>query len=73
MVSADGSVAVNATGSRDPEGDRITYQWYDGTDLIGQGLAFTWDDGTSGFHTIKLTVTDASGLSESTTQDVNVP
>ena len=73
FVSADGSVALNATGSRDPEGDRITYQWFDGTDLIGQGLAFTWDGTSSGFHTITLTVTDSSGLSESTSQDVNIP
>ena len=73
LVSADGSVALNATGSRDPEGDRITYQWFDGTDLVGQGLAFTWEDVTSGFHTITLTVTDSSGLSESTSQTVNIP
>jgi hypothetical protein len=73
LVNANGSVALNATGSRDPEGDRIAFQWFDGTDLIGQGLAFTWDDASSGFHTITLTVTDASGLSESTSEDVNVP
>jgi prepilin-type N-terminal cleavage/methylation domain-containing protein len=73
LVNANGSVALNASGSRDPEGDRITYQWFDGTDLIGQGLAFTWDDVSSGFHTITLTVTDSSGLTESTSQDMNVP
>lgn len=73
LVNANGSVALNATGSFDPEGSRITYQWYEGTDLIGQGLAFTWEDVPSGYHTITLTVTDSSGLSDSASQQVNVP
>jgi type II secretory pathway pseudopilin PulG len=73
VISANGSVALNATGSRDPESERVTYQWFDGPDVIGQGLAFTWDDPTSGTHTIKLVVTDSSGLSESTSQQVTIP
>ena len=48
-------------------------QWFDGADLIGQGLAFTWEDVSSGFHTVTLTVTDSSGLSESSSQQVNMP
>jgi prepilin-type N-terminal cleavage/methylation domain-containing protein len=73
LVNANGSVALNATGSFDPENDRITYTWLEGTDVIGQGLAWTWDDVPSGDHMVTLVVTDASGLSESLTQKVTVP
>jgi type II secretory pathway pseudopilin PulG len=73
VVNANGSVALNATGSFDPEGERVTYQWLEGTDVIGQGLAFTWDEVPSGDHMVTLVVTDGSGLSESVTQKVTVP
>jgi prepilin-type N-terminal cleavage/methylation domain-containing protein len=73
LVNANGSVVLNATGTDDLEGERITYNWYDGATPIGQGLAFTWDGASSGAHTITLTATDASGLAESTSQTVNVP
>jgi len=72
-VNQNGSVVLNATGSYDPEGDRITYEWRDGTDPIGQDLAFTWDGATSGSHDISLIVTDLAGLSETTTQTVVIP
>jgi prepilin-type N-terminal cleavage/methylation domain-containing protein len=72
LVNANHSVALNATGSFDPEGERITYQWLEGTDTIGQGLAFTWDDVPLGDHMVTLVVTDGSGLSESVTQQVTV-
>jgi prepilin-type N-terminal cleavage/methylation domain-containing protein len=72
-VNANGTVVLNATGSYDPEGDRISYEWRDGSTTIGQELAFTWDDATSGSHDISLIVTDLAGLSETTTQTVVVP
>jgi hypothetical protein len=73
LVNANGSVVLNATGSSDPEGDRISFQWYDGTTNIGQDLAWTWQDPTSGSHDVTLEVTDASGLTESVTQTIDVP
>ena len=72
-VNANGSVVLNATGSYDPEGDRITYEWRDGSTTIGQELAWTWDDASSGSHSISLIVIDVAGLSETTTQTVVVP
>ena len=73
LVSQNGSVVLNATGSSDPEGERITYNWYQGSELIGQGLTATWPDPGSGSYTVTLTVTDQSGLNESTSQTVVVP
>ena len=73
LVNANGSVVLNATGSRDPEGDPLTFTWDDGGTPIGQGLAFTWDGPSSGDHTITLTVTDWSGLSDTSTATVTVP
>jgi hypothetical protein len=73
LVNANGSVVLNATGSYDPEGSPITYQWFDGSTPIGQGLAFQWNDATSGNHTITLTVTDSSGSADSTSATVTVP
>jgi prepilin-type N-terminal cleavage/methylation domain-containing protein len=68
--SANGSIALNASGTYDPENDRVTYTWLDGTDVIGQGLAFTWEDVTPGNHSVTLTATDSAGIAESTTQTV---
>jgi type II secretory pathway pseudopilin PulG len=73
LVNANGSIALNATGSHDPEAERVSYQWFEGSESIGEGLAFTWDEVPSGFHTITLVVTDSSGLSESMSQEVSMP
>lgn len=70
LINANGSIVLNASGSYDPEGSRVTYTWYEGSTLIGQGLAFTWDDATAGAHTITLTATDDSGISQSVTHVV---
>ena len=73
LVNQNGSVVLNATGSSDPEGERITYTWYEGSTIIGQGLTSIWSDATQGSHTVTLTVTDQSGLSESSNQTVVIP
>ena len=73
LVSQNGSVVLNATGSSDPEGERIKYTWYQGSTIIGEGLTATWPDPGSGSYTVTLTVTDQSGLNESTSQTVVVP
>jgi prepilin-type N-terminal cleavage/methylation domain-containing protein len=72
-VNANGSVVLNATGSYDPEGERVSYEWRDGSTSIGEDLAFTWDDPTPGSHDVSLIVTDLAGLSETTTQTVVIP
>ena len=70
LGNANGSIVLNASGSYDPEGERVTYTWLEGTTTIGQGLAFTWDDAGGGTHTITLVATDGSGVSRSITRSV---
>lgn len=70
LGNANGSIVLNASGSFDPEGERVTYTWLEGTTTIGQGLAFTWDDAGGGTHTITLVATDGSGVSRSITKSV---
>ena len=70
LGNANGSIVLNASGSYDPEGERVTYTWLEGTDTIGQGLAFTWEDAGGGTHTVTLVATDASGVSQTVTKTV---
>jgi prepilin-type N-terminal cleavage/methylation domain-containing protein len=68
--NANGTIVLNASGSYDPEGERVSYTWLEGTTTIGQGLAFTWEDPTPGSHTVALVATDASGVSQTVTKVV---
>ena len=70
LGNANGSMVLNASGSYDPEGDRVTYTWLEGTDTIGQGLAFTWVEAGTASHSITLVATDQSGISQSVTKTV---
>ncbi|HEX8066508.1 MAG TPA: PKD domain-containing protein [Thermoleophilaceae bacterium] len=69
-----GHVLLNATASSDPEGERLSYRWYDGSTPISQsGIAVDYAPRTSGSHTITLNVFDPSGLFETASQVVVVP
>jgi type II secretory pathway pseudopilin PulG len=72
VVNPNLSVDLNASDSYDPESGSISYQWFDGTTPIGQGMAFQWEDPGAACHNVTLTVSDDSGASESTTQNVPV-
>lgn len=63
--SATASVALNGTGSSDPDGDPITYAWFDGTSQIATGQQVTVPL-APGQHAIRLFVTDNKGASAST-------
>jgi type II secretory pathway pseudopilin PulG len=66
-------VLLNASASADPDGDDLTYIWYDGSTQIGTGVLFDYAAGTTGNHTLSVQVTDPAGLSTtSATQTVNV-
>jgi hypothetical protein len=66
-------VLLNASGSADPDGDDVTYSWYDGSTLIGSGPLFDYASPTTGSHTFSVTVTDSTGLSTtSPTQTIAV-
>jgi len=66
------AVTVRADGSRDPNGDPLTYAWdIDGdgaTDATGPEASFTYP--TAGVHPARLTVTDATG--RSATDEVHI-
>jgi len=47
------------TGS-DPDGDNVTYQWYEGTKLLGSGADFNYSKLKVGKHNITLKVSDAT-------------
>jgi prepilin-type N-terminal cleavage/methylation domain-containing protein len=70
VANPNGSLVLNASGSFDPEGERVTYTWLEGSTTIGQGLAFTWEDAGGGTHDVTLVATDGSGISESVTKTV---
>ena len=75
ITSTVGShVQLNGSNSVDPEGELLTYQWKDdGTVLTQTSPVVDYVASTSGPHTFTLTVTDAGGLTSTTTQTVDVP
>jgi hypothetical protein len=80
LVAGDGTVYLNASPSSDPRGASLTYRWCDTTGgavcseatAIGQGLTLRWE-APSGTRAITLSVTNAAGVSDSETQEVEVP
>jgi type II secretory pathway pseudopilin PulG len=68
-----GHVILNASASSDPEGQTLTYAWDDGGTKLTSSAA-VWDyQTTSGPHTIRVTVSDPSGLTATASQQVTVP
>jgi len=55
-------VLLNASASSDPDGDDLTYTWYDGSTQIGSGVIFDYASPTTGRHDLSVTVTDPAGL-----------
>lgn len=56
-------VVLNGSGSSDPEGRSLAYQWYDGGALVGEGIVYTYKPPTPGEHQMHLIVRDPAGLS----------
>jgi type II secretory pathway pseudopilin PulG len=65
-------VQLNGTGSADPEGAALTYTWFDGTAQMGTGKTCDCVALATGSRTIKLQVTDQSGLAGESSQTVTV-
>ncbi|MFE7507557.1 PQQ-dependent sugar dehydrogenase [Promicromonospora sp. NPDC057488] len=73
-TSAPVEVAFDATGSSDPDGDTLTYEWDidgDGTfDLTGPQVTHTYTE--LGVYTARLRVTDGSGKRALTSTSISV-
>ncbi len=67
------TVHFNGDSSGDPDrGDTLTFDWKTDDGTIGNGSSLGHAFTTAGIHTINLTVTDPTGLSDSTTATVSV-
>ncbi|NLF31724.1 MAG: hypothetical protein GX591_12650 [Planctomycetes bacterium] len=64
-------VALDGTGSTDPNGSIVSYLWSEGAAALGGGAALQVDLPV-GMHTVELRVTDDEGLSDTDTVAVNV-
>lgn len=65
------SFRLNATGSSDPEGETLRYEWYILGLKIGEGAIFQTPVLSAGTHTITLKAIDSGGLVASTNISVN--
>ena len=62
-------VMLDSTGTTDPDGDQLSYTWFDGTKIIGVGTRLSIKL-NSGVNTIRLAVTDSWGASSDDTVEI---
>jgi hypothetical protein len=55
-------IVLNGSASEDPEGEPLSYAWYDGSTKIGTGITFTYAVATGSTHTLQLKVFDPALL-----------
>jgi PKD repeat protein len=65
-------VNFDASGTYDPDGDFLTYSWIFGDGSIGSGVKLSHTYNTPGKYTIKLTVTDSEGNSDTETIEITI-
>ena len=64
-------VILNASESSDPEGDQLTYRWFDGGTPIGSGLTLEYPIAVADERDITLKVYDTAGYEATATQEVD--
>lgn len=64
------ALRVDASGSSDPDGDALSYQWDFGDGNAGHGRAAQHSYAQQGSFKVTLTVTDGAGLSATSIQSV---
>jgi len=70
-VECTGQVTLNGNQSSDPDGDSLTYEWSEGSAVLGTNSTLTTLLGT-GAHTITLRVSDPCGDSAQDTVTVQI-
>ncbi len=65
-------VSLDASGSYDPDGTIVSYQWDFGDGSTATGITPTHTYGDSGVYTVTLAVTDDDGLTSPATASVTV-
>ena len=65
-------VYFDASGSYDPDGDLLTYIWNFGDGNIGAGAKQNHTYAKTGNYTVKLTVTDSQGDSDTETFEIEI-
>lgn len=65
------TITFDASGSSDPDGSIITYEWDFGDGTTGAGEFATHSYVSEGFYNVSLTVTDNDGLTDTATQITN--
>jgi type II secretory pathway component PulJ len=53
---------LNGSESTDPEGEPLTYVWYDGSTKVGDGIVFNYTVAKGTSHNMSLKVYDPAGL-----------
>jgi hypothetical protein len=61
-TSVPGKIVLNGSASSDPEGEPLTYVWYDGASKVGDGIRFDYAVTRNTSHAMQLKVYDPAGL-----------
>jgi hypothetical protein len=55
-------ILLNGSASYDPEGEQLSYVWFDGATKVGSGITFTYPAAAGTSHTMSLKVYDPASL-----------
>lgn len=61
-ITGNRHVLLNGSPSSDPEGQPLTYAWYDGATRVGSGITYDYLAPATGERSLSLRVSDPGGL-----------